>query len=53
MSEGQTRDALLEAPRYIQGPVPFLDQHNTEAIAQHLGYDDGRIYQLTQAWGLM
>ena len=49
MSEGQTRDALLEAPRHSQGPAPFLGQHNVEVIAQLLGYDNKRIEQLTQA----
>ena len=39
---------MSEAPRHIQGPAPFLGQHNAEVIAQHLGYDDGRIDQLTQ-----
>jgi crotonobetainyl-CoA:carnitine CoA-transferase CaiB-like acyl-CoA transferase len=40
---------MSEAPRHVQGPAPFLGQHNAEVLKQHLGYDDGRVNQLTQA----
>ena len=40
---------MSEAPRHIQGPAPFLGQHNAEVLKHYLGYDDERINQLTQS----
>ncbi|MBM4255491.1 MAG: CoA transferase [Deltaproteobacteria bacterium] len=41
--------AMSEAPRHIQGPAPFLGQHNAEVLKRYLNYDEGHITQLTQS----
>lgn len=39
---------LSETPRHIQGPAPFLGQHNAEILAEYLGYSTADIARLTE-----
>jgi crotonobetainyl-CoA:carnitine CoA-transferase CaiB-like acyl-CoA transferase len=40
---------LSETPRQVQGPAPFLGQHNAEVLTQHLGYSAADVARLAQA----
>jgi crotonobetainyl-CoA:carnitine CoA-transferase CaiB-like acyl-CoA transferase len=40
---------LSETPRQIQGPAPFLGQHNAEVLTHYVGYSAADVTRLAQA----